>query len=358
MPSSRCDGRHAARSNALTLSYSTSLLRCLLPCQLSILLIAFSVARSLQVGYLRKLAATKGATIPARHGLPATYLGADGASYDTAYLGASDSWADIIAVEHSPCATGTSPDPDGELLRKLIEQLDKPSWENGPKQAEDDDCVYWAYSSLFAEVNATREQQRAVTHARKEAHRIHTYYRVRKIVFPTTAQASPTHDFFKQGLSMASLALSTFCQRILNSSDANIQTKLINLRGMLDECEFEPAAEKAACLNMLKASLSRMLPVATDLHGFRTVVREAKVAFLRPGYIRQLASRHGPFPRRQDLKPEGLHDGVLPPGRIFSLSHGWGSEMHPSPSGKTLRRLVEKLDLLNAHDEDDGVFFE
>lgn len=216
--------------------------------------------------------------------------------------------------------------------------------------------MYWAYSSLFAEVNATREQQRAVARARKEAHRIHTYYRVRKIVFPTTHMAA--RDFFKQGSSMATLALATLCQRLLNSSDANIQTRLIDLRGMLDECEFESSEEKAACLSMLKISVSRMLPVATDRHGFRTVVREAKVAFLRPGYIRQLASRHGPFPRRQDLKPEGLHDGTLPPGRIFSLSHGWGSEMHPSPSGKTLQRLVEKLDLLNAHDEDDGVFFE
>ena len=300
---------------------------------------------SLQVGYLRKLAA-KGGTIPARHELPA----------DAAYLGAPDSWADIIAVEHGPCAPGTSPDPDGKLLRQLIDHLDKPSWENGPPQAADDDCVYWAYSSLFAASNATREQQRAVAHARKEAHRIHTYYRVRKIVFPTTDEAA--RDFFKHGPSMTTLALSTFCQRLLNSSDTNIQTRLIDLRGMLDECECESGVEKASCLRMLRTSVSRMLPVATDLHGFRTVVREAKVAFLRPGYIRQLAGRQGPFPRRQDLKPEGLHDGTLPPGRIFSVAHGWGSEMHPSPSGKMLQRLVEKLDQLNAHDEDDGVFLE
>ena len=75
------------------------------------------------------------------------------------------------------------------------------------------------------------------------------------------------------------------------------------------------------------------------------------------GYIKQLASRNGPFPRQQDLNMNGVHIG-MPPGRKFSLSHGWASEMHPCPSGAKLKRLAATLEKLEADDEEDAVFID
>jgi hypothetical protein len=57
----------------------------------------------------------------------------------------------------------------------------------------------------------------------------------------------------------------------------------------------------------------------------------------------------------QDLHPDTVHVG-LPPGRKFSLSHGWSTEMHPDPSGSKMARLAAKLVELDADDEMDGVF--
>ena len=67
-----------------------------------------------------------------------------------------------------------------------------------------------------------------------------------------------------------------------------------------------------------------------------------------------------PLPRplrneMQDLHPDTVHVG-LPPGRKFSLSHGWSTEMHPDPSGSKMARLAAKLVELEADDELDGVF--
>ena len=58
------------------------------------------------------------------------------------------------------------------------------------------------------------------------------------------------------------------------------------------------------------------------------------------GYLKKLALKRQrmPFPRQQDIPPDAVHVG-LPPGRKFSLSHGWSSEMHPCPSGAKLKRL-------------------
>lgn len=75
------------------------------------------------------------------------------------------------------------------------------------------------------------------------------------------------------------------------------------------------------------------------------------------GYIKKLARKVGPFPRQQDLPSSAAHIG-MPPGKMYTLSHGWASEMHPSPGGSKLRRLAAQLTKLNADDEEDGVFIE
>ena len=109
---------------------------------------------------------------------------------------------------------------------------------------------------------------------------------------------------------------------------------------------------------MLKRTLRDVRPIVDDRHGFEIICNETQLHWVKVGYIKQLAQQGGPFPRQQDLNPDGLYIGVLPPGRKWSLSHGWSSEMHPSPSGEKMRRLAAKLESLGAHDEGDGVFLE
>ena len=105
----------------------------------------------------------------------------------------------------------------------------------------------------------------------------------------------------------------------------------------------------------MSPAVSSVLAFFSSL-GFEVLLLEAQVALVKPGYIKQLAQRQGPYPRRQDLRLDGLHVGVRPPGRIFSVSYGWASEYHPSPSGVKLQELAEALERFGADDEQDGVF--
>jgi len=300
-----------------------------------------------KVGYLRQLSRMH-LTLPAWHELPP----------EAAYVGAPPSWAGLIAVEQF-CQLDEHPDPDGVILQKVVDQLDAPSWDGGPPQATDDDCVLWAWASLISRPE-NRQQRVAARAAYREAHRLHTFFRIRVLVFPKSYVGEPV---LQQGSVMAKLALRAYCQRLMNASDADVRVgvdpeRFTNLQQTLDWCVFRDRAERKSALKMLKMAISTMQPVSHDQQGFKMIVHQAQVAFLKPGYVKLLARTHGPFPRRQDLRLDGLHVGVLPPGRIFTVSHGWASEMHPSPGGATLRRLALKLEELGAHDEADGVFLE
>ena len=95
----------------------------------------------------------------------------------------------------------------------------------------------------------------------------------------------------------------------------------------------------------------------SDAHGFARICGEVQLQWLKVGYIKRLAAHGGPFPRQQDLNHDGVFVG-MPPGRKFSLSHGWSSEMHPCPSGAKLKRLAATLTKLGGDDEKDGVFID
>jgi len=74
--------------------------------------------------------------------------------------------------------------------------------------------------------------------------------------------------------------------------------------------------------------------------------------------VRSWAAKGGPFPRCQELPDDGILVGSPPAGlRKFVVSHGWASEVHPSPSGAKMRLLAEALDRQEARDED-VVFFD
>ena len=119
----------------------------------------------------------------------------------------------------------------------------------------------------------------------------------------------------------------------------------VNPRHSLPRARVAPKARRAA----------RGLAGAQRLGGaLRAAWRRAGVQlrWLKVGYVKKLAQRDGPFPRQQDLNPAGVHVG-MPPGRKFSLSHGWSSEMHPCPNGAKLKRLAAKLEELGEDDVHD-----
>lgn len=80
--------------------------------------------------------------------------------------------------------------------------------------------------------------------------------------------------------------------------------------------------------------------------------------WIRVWYVKQLAASPGAFPRRQELPPGTYITGVPRVGmRRFVVSHGWETEVHPSPSGFKMQKLEKALTQVGAHD-DDVVFFD
>lgn len=168
----------------------------------------------------------------------------------------------------------------------------------------------------------------------------------------------PSH-FLAHGAWAVSRTLSSYCQRILNAKDAAVEPEnLMDIRTLLQKCTFGGEGEMRRLLGALETAVGRLQPVSLDSHGLETVAHKANVGFIKPGYIYKLASRGGPFPRRQDASSDGMYVGKLPPGKLWAVSHGWASEMHPSPSGNKLGLLAAKLRELGADPERDGVFLD
>ena len=260
------------------------------------------------------------------------------------YLGPPPSYADVIAlVASSEVST------DGAVFRRLLDET--------LKESSDDDCLFYQPWSINKQPR-NRDERLAARAAKDGALQVQTFYRVRVVVPPIEVGT-----IREQGQTMVSLLLASYCQRIMNAKeDARLDPrKLSDPRAVLDACEWETPAEKRRVLSavsLLKRTLRDVRPIVDDQRGFEIICNETQLHWVKVGYIKQLAQQGGPFPRQQDLNPDGLYIGVLTSGRKWSLSHGWSSEMHPSPSGEKMRRLATKLESLGAHDERDGVFLE
>ena len=129
-----------------------------------------------------------------------------------------------------------------------------------------------------------------------------------------------------QGDAMAKVLLSSYCQRIMNAKDKRLHNalnpeRLVDLNGVLDKCHFDSPDHHRRVVSQLNRALKTLQPILLDRDGFAKICAEVQLHWLKVGYIKQLAAKEGPFPRQQDLNSEGVHKG-LPPGRMFSLSHG------------------------------------
>ena len=99
---------------------------------------------------------------------------------------------------------------------------------------------------------------------------------------------------------------------------------------------------------MLESVIGRLRPIPVDREGFRTLCETAYLCFPKVWYLRRLAAKvpTGPFPRQQELRREGCVFGYPTGCKIFSVTHAWASEFHPSPTGELLGRHATHLSTL------------
>jgi len=165
-----------------------------------------------------------------------------------------------------------------------------------------------------------------------------------------------------RGWVLVELYLITYCQRFLHSEDPEVvdivrraidPERLADVQAVFSAAHFMGISDSELVVRFLRDIYDRMPVAAEDTLGFEDFCTRGEIAWLRVGYIKRLAEQGGPFPRRQELPVGCFLIGVPPHGlRRFVTSHGWESEVHPSPSGAKMRRLTAELAVLKAADED------
>ena len=230
-------------------------------------------------------------------------------------------------------------------LQLIIEVLDSVGRGAG---ASNDDLIFWDRLCVAHDDCAARDGM----------FRLFTHFRVQTIVL-----AGGKPSIFDRLEPSAYLALVAFCQRIVNASDPLVQAglqleRLMDLPNTLASLQCDSYRDYQRVAHMLEAVIRALTPVATDEEGFQIFCGESNITWLRATYVRELAARGGPCPRRQDLPPDGIIVGRLPRGRKISVSHGWDSAYHISPTGEKLRLLARALDELGVNDPEDGVFLD
>ena len=154
----------------------------------------------------------------------------------------------------------------------------------------------------------------------------------------------------------ALLALSAFCQRVLNSGDDDVKeglklAKFLDLSALLAPLHCEADATYAFVAEMLEEVIRALTPVAADETGFRVLCEEAQVAFIRTPAIKRWAKAGRPCRRRQEIPEGDLIIGRLPRGRILSLSHCWDATCNCDPTGEKMRDVANELERLDAHED-------
>ena len=288
------------------------------------------------------------------------------------------------------------PDPLGEQLREMVAILDR-------EEADDEDLVWQDWTSLFQRHLQGRRYRRSASeaelsgHGKRHAWRVFASARVRTIVLPRAGSRKPPawDEYMAQygdtlpaicrdwdvwaagrshlttGLCVAELALAAYAHRLLYARGpgnedvedmircALAPERLADPQRLLGSCKWGGPEDAVQAFGRFRAIVARTAPGARDALGFRRFCDRAQIAWLRVRLVRDWAGRGAfPVPRRQELPAGGFIVGCPPGGcRKFVVSHGWESEMHPSPSGAKMRRLVDALRALEASD-DDLVFFD
>ena len=337
----------------------------------------------LRVGYAREVAKSHGVPLGARQELPAHAL----------HFGSLPLNAELFGVSHRWLSATTNPDPKGEKLRDLVAILDR-------EGAADTDLIFYDACSLHQKFRNDSSSEPGRTDLEEELFQwatnpesndsvlilVRCYSRVRTVIMPRVPPggneiggdvlaAAVSHQagslqrpipYLDRGWPMFVLFCAAYCQRLLYSMGrGNEDVEELVRKGLdparladprkllLEDTSFANPNHPHVLLDSLAGLFDRMPPVPLDALGFRCFCERAQIAWLRVRLVREWAKASGPFPRRQELPYHGFIVGAPPQDRRkFVASHGWETEVHPSPSGGKMSRLADALEKLRAEDED------
>ena len=184
-------------------------------------------------------------------------------------------------------------------------------------------------------------------------------FRVGCIVLFDTPEGYHGTQYWQSGWCYQAFLMSTVCQRIVNAKDPSVSEHmipewLVGWRERLhDSMKFSNHRDRDRVEGLIEEWASQLPAAKVDAVGFVVTCAVANFRFVRCHYLRVLAARGGPSPRRQDL-PHGTYvDGHVPASQqLWVLSYPWSAQTHPSPAGKKVRELVRELDKYGASDDD------
>ena len=202
--------------------------------------------------------------------------------------------------------------------------------------------------------------------AKRGMYRMFTHYRVQTVIL--TKPPGVRRSVFERLETMAMLALVAFCQRIVNHDNDAVKEglkldSLMDLPNLLAPLQCTDHKTFLRVASTLEDVIKHLKPVAEDEKGFKILCSEGNIAWVKATYLKELQRAKPtdggrPFPRRQDLDQNKLIKGVPPKRKAITVSHGWDTAFHISPSGEKLDLLVDALERFDAMTDDDGVFID
>lgn len=299
----------------------------------------------IRAGYLKELR-SQGRILPRRRDIqPEHFLSLEEVKQQSLYY-----------VSHNWLNSG-HPDPQGFRLARLVDILVH------DENADDDDGVLWDYASIYREPYEDGREKELQHEGYDVWNRsVTSNFRVACVVLSDAPEGHTSNSFWERGMCYAEFLTSTLCQRIVNQKDALVAEHmtpewLTGWRTRFLESMTFPSRERvdycAEYIRTLDSFTSQLPPAKSDAVGFVVTCAVANFRFVRCRFLRQLAKRGGPSPRRQDLPRGSFVDGHVPLGRqLWVVSYPWSAQAHPSPNGQKIRELVWELNKHEAADDD------
>lgn len=196
--------------------------------------------------------------------------------------------------------------------------------------------------------------------------RIFALARILTVVIPDSPNSGKSYA--DRGWAVMEAMISSYCSRIIyHRGKEEVEEvmrqviepeRVVQPVAVLRQAKYSFAVDEEIAIKLLLDTYSTMTAIPRDKPGFRQFCTHSRIAWLKVSTVKRFAERPGPFPRRQELPPGTFVLGTPEPGRRkFVVTHGWESEVHPSPSGWKMQRLAEVLSKAGARD-DDCVFFD
>ena len=249
----------------------------------------------------------------------------------------------------------THPDPEGFYLKQLVEVLKK-------EKAHPRDGVFWEFASLYQSPH-TDYQYELFKVGLRAFDRVRMSFRVACIVLPDLPEGFTGSRFWESGWDYVEFLQSSLCQRIVTAKEPAVSEHmvpewLVGWRERLQDMAFTVKSDRGRVEAMVARTVADFPVAKTDAVGFVVACAMANYRFVRCWFLRELAARGGPSPRRQDLPDNCYVDGHVPVGQqLWVVSYPWSAQTHPSPGGQKIRELVRELDNQGAT-EDDVVFLD